>query len=81
MTNEELTEKIKRLELERKYNELFSKTPGQVRYNNGKKFVFGILKKSGENIGTQLVTYIMGATVNKASGKNIVNPKKGQKDK
>ena len=41
----------------------------------------GILEQSGKNIGGQLATYAMGTAVNKMAGSQIVNPKKGQKDK
>lgn len=40
-----------------------------------------ILEKSGKNIATQFVTYAMGAAVNKIAGTDVVNSKKGQKDK
>ena len=49
--------------------------------SRGKDFVMDVLEKSGKNIATQLTTYAMGAAVNKVAGKEIVNPKKGQKDK
>ena len=40
-----------------------------------------VLEKSGKNIATQAVTYAMGNMVNKIAGSDVVNPKKGQKDK
>lgn len=80
MSDDELREAIGRLELERKYKEL-SKSSEQVKVNTGKKFVEGVLRKSGENIATQLTTYVMGTAINKLAGADIVNPKKGQKDK
>lgn len=79
MSDEELRAAISRLELERKYKDLSKQEPS--RRDEGKKFVEGILKKSGENIATQLATYAMGAAINKVAGSEIVNPKKGQKDK
>ena len=39
------------------------------------------LEKAGKNIGSQLATYFAGELTNKVAGKEIVNPKKGQKDK
>lgn len=100
MSDEEIREKIKRLELEKRYSEL---SPKQV--NKGKDLAKKILERSTENIGTQLATYAMGAGVNyiaKSLGyknstkkvvgedgiekfvdvfEDIVNPRKGQKDK
>lgn len=75
-TNEELQRAIDRLELERKLSEASSR---QVKA--GEKFVKGVVEQSGRNIATQLTTYAMGAAVNKILKDNIVNPKKGQKDK
>lgn len=87
LTNEELKQKIDRMDLElrykTKYNELH---PSKV--SAGKKFLKSMtgvttssLEKAGKNIGGQLATYLAGELVNKAYGKEIVNPKKGQKDK
>lgn len=84
MSDDELTSAIRRLENEKRYTMLT--TPEvQEKESKGKKIVEDILEKSAKNIGTQTTTYIMGAGVN-AIGKKfgipqIVNPKKGQKDK
>lgn len=75
LTDEELKKRINRLEMEKQY-----KTLKQNQLSEGTKFVQNILKKSGENIGTQLATYAMGEAVNKLFKAEIVNPKKGQKD-
>lgn len=80
MSDSELREKITRLELEKKYSEL-SKPKEQAKTSKGKAFVMDVLEKSGKNIATQAVTYAMGSMVNKVAGSDIVNPKKGQKDK
>lgn len=80
MSDSELREKITRLELEKKYSEL-SKPKEQVKTSKGKAFVMDVLEKSGKNIATQAVTYAMGSIVNKVAGSDVVNPKKGQKDK
>lgn len=85
MSNAELNEKILRAQLEQRYKELTSPTQ-QNKIFNGKQFVANVLKKSGDNIATQLTTYMMGKAVNKAFANvfddpKIVNPKKGQKDK
>lgn len=79
-TDEELQAKIRRLELEKKYKEL-SKPAEQKKIFDGKRFVVGVLEASGKNIATQAATYAMGTLLNKATGSNVVNPKKGQKDK
>ena len=83
MSDAELRAKISRLQLEKQYADLSRQTEP---VSKGKKFVEGIMTKSGENIGTQLTTYVMGTAVNKAlagvfKDEAIVNPKKGQKDK
>lgn len=80
MSDSELREKIARLELEKKYSEL-SKPKEQAKTSKGKAFVMDVLEKSGKNIATQAVTYAMGSIVNKVAGSDVVNPKKGQKDK
>ena len=83
MSDAELTKRIERLELEKKYRSL-----NQAQLSEGKKVLKNILSKSAENIGGQVATYMMGEAVNKAFQKlmkqeniNIVNPRKGQKDK
>ena len=81
MTDDELRERIARLELEKRYRDL---TPKDT--SKGKSFLSNMLESSAKNIGTQATTYAMGYAVNrvaKAMGAedNIVNPKKGQKDK
>lgn len=85
MTDDELRERIARLDLEKRYKELMKSTSPQ-KSTRGKDFVMDVLEKSGKNIATQLTTYAMGTAVNKAFGKalkdpSIVNPKKGQKEK
>ena len=75
-TNEELQRAVDRLDLERKISDASTR---QVKA--GEKFVKGVVEQSGRNIATQLTTYAMGAAVNKILKDNIVNPKKGQKDK
>ena len=83
MSDAELRAKISRLQLEKQYSDLSRQTEP---VSKGKKFVENIMTKSGENIGTQLTTYVMGTAVNKAlkgvfNDDAIINPKKGQKDK
>lgn len=76
LSDDELAKRINRLEMEKKYRTL--KTS---QMSEGAKLVQNILKKSGENIGTQLATYTLGTAVNKLAKADLVNPKKGQKDK
>lgn len=82
MTDQELRDRINRLQLEKQYKSLLEPS-GQKTVNKGKAFVQNVLETSGKNIATQLTTYAMGTLVNKyiGKGKQIVNPKKGQKDK
>jgi hypothetical protein len=85
MSEDELREKINRLQLEKQYANLM-KEVNPPKSTKGRDFVTRVLEKSGENITTQLTTYAMGTAVNKALGgllgdDAIVNPKKGQKDK
>jgi len=86
MTEEELRSKISRLELEKKYLELSQSLAPKAPNHQGKEFVKRVLVKSGENIATQFATYALGKGVNAVfkgvfNDPNIVNPKKGQKDK
>lgn len=84
MSDDEIRQKINRLQLEKTYRDL-SKSSETVKTNKGKDFVKRVLERSGENIATQLTTYVMGKAVNKALSdvfkEDVVNPKKGQKDK
>lgn len=80
MSDSELRERISRLELEKRYKDL-SKSSEQKKTNRGKAFVMDVLEKSGKNIATQAVTYAMGSMVNKVARSDVVNPRKGQKDK
>lgn len=113
MTDDELRERIARLDMEKRYNELNTKVNPPPSHK-GRDFVMRVLEKSGENIAVQTTTYAMGSTINKiakdvlgiknatvtlktADGKaiinddgtekvmkvfeDIVNPRKGQKDK
>lgn len=78
MTDAELNERIRRLQLEKNYKDL---TKDPVKINKGKAFIEDVMDKSAKNIATQLTTYALGTAVNKALGSDVVNPKKGQKDK
>ena len=80
MSDDELRQRIARLELEQRYASLQPK-----KVSRGEKLVTDILENSARNIGTQTTTYLMGTAVNnmlrEAFEENVVNPKKGQKDK
>lgn len=78
MSDAELSAKLERFKNEAKYREATTSA--------GRKFVKEILSKSGQNVATQLATYLLGTSVNKIFSEvfddaQIVNPKKGQKDK
>lgn len=81
MSDTELQARIKRLELEKRYRDL-----SPQKTSKGKAFVSRVVESSAENIAKQATTYAMGRAVN-AVLKNltgdpqVVNPKKGQKDK
>lgn len=79
LSDEELRNKINRLDLENRYNNLMKTFYSPEKVHVGKKFVTNVLKRSGQNIAEQTATYILGTAVNKMIGKEIVNPKKGQK--
>ena len=87
LTAKQLAKKIERMESEKKYLQLqkdiadMSATKREKKVSEGKKIVKDIFSSSTKNIGTQLVTYMMGAAINAAVGHEIVNAKKGQKDK
>lgn len=80
MTDEELRTAIERMKLEKSYKEYLNELSPKKK-SAGKEFVADILKTSGKNIATQLTTYAMGKAVNSVFGNDVVNPKKGQKDK
>lgn len=90
LSNEELQAKIERTRLENTYRQLMkesiSTAQSKQQTSKGKEFVKGMLEGAAKNIGQQTVTYLVGTAVNKTVGKligdpNMVNPKKGQKDK
>lgn len=85
MSEEELRSEINRMQLEKQYRQLM-KEANPPKSTRGRDFVMGVIENSGRNIATQLVTVAMGKAVNATIGKamgdpNLVNPKKGQKDK
>ena len=95
MTDDELREKIARLELEKKYRELLkpeSPTKNAKDKRTGREYVHDIIRQIGENtltnIGTQAANHAAGTLINKVfkvqngdTVNRIVNPQKGQSDK
>ena len=85
LSDKELNDAINRFRLEESYNSYISKMTPQKK-NKAKEFISDVLEKSGKNIATQATTYAMGTAVNKLARQlgiddDVVNPKKGQKDK
>ena len=85
MTDDEIRARINRLDLEKRYSELISSSSAK-KQSKGKAFIKDVLESSSKNIAKQTATYLMGKAVNDTIGKklgdiNMVNPKKGQKDK
>lgn len=60
MSADELNERIKRLELEKKYVDLNKDTA-----TKGRKFVESVLTKSGENLTTQVLNHLGSVALNK----------------
>lgn len=89
MSEDELRKEVNRLNLEKQYRDLMKQMmppPKKSVLEKGKDFIEDVTVDSARNIGKQLVTYAMGTAVNKTFGSlfddpQIVNPKKGQKDK
>lgn len=85
LTDEELSDRIKRLELEKRYRDLLKELVPQ-KSSKGKDFVLKVLERSGENIATQASAYVMGDIVNKLFKKiykdpMAIDPKNIQKKK
>lgn len=86
MSDAEIQQRINRLKLEQSLKDL-EKSMAAAPTKKKKaidwigKMGKNTLEKSIENIGTQALTYAIGTALNKAAGKEIVNPKKGQSDK
>lgn len=89
LSDQELRDRINRLQLEKQYKELSKDT---ANYRRGKDFALRVIEKIGENtltnIGTQAANKALGIAINKAFKKDpydathrIVNPNKGQIDK
>lgn len=86
MSDAELQDAINRLNLETRYSELTKSDSPSKNNSRAKKFITDVLEQSGKNIATQATTYLMGTATNKlfekfGFGPDVINPKKGQKDK
>lgn len=80
LTDQELLQRVNRLNLEKRYRELSSPSE-QKKVNAGKEFVTNVLKTSGQRVANELAFYAMGTAANKMFGANIVNVKNLDKDK
>ena len=80
MSSDELKRRIDRLKMEKEYRSLMNETR-----NRGRKTVDDVIidigKNTAKNLGTQVSVYTIGKLINKLAGQDVVNPKKGQKDK
>ena len=89
LSNEEIQAKIDRMNLENKYKELAQERIDAVskkEVSKGQKFVMEVLEKSGKNIATQTVAWVLGTGVNKViektfGEKDAIDPKNIQKIK
>lgn len=86
MSDDELQAAINRINLETRYSELTKTNSPSKNNSRAKKFIMDVLEQSGKNIATQATTYLMGTATNKlfekfGFGPDVINPKKGQKDK
>ena len=80
LSDEELRARINRLQLEKQYNEAI-KNLSTRQISKGRKMVEDMMERAVKNIGEQYATYLVGTALNKINGKEVVNPKKGQKEK
>lgn len=95
MTDEEIQERITRLQLEEKYKSLLNPDPPASNAKdkrNGREYIHDIFRQIGENtltnIGTQAANHAVGSMINNIFKvdhddvkKRIVNRQKGQADK
>ena len=69
LTTEELNARIKRLQLEKDYNDLVKDTDSTRK---GKNFVMDILESSGKNLLTQVTNHYGAKILNKAIGEDVI---------
>lgn len=72
MSDSDIQKAISRMELEKRYNDLLS-SQNRVQVSKGRQIVNSILESSAKNIGTQVLNYAAGSTINSIAGKEIVN--------
>lgn len=80
MSSDELKGRIERLKMEKEYRSLMNETRNRGRKTVG-DVISDIGKNTAKNLGTQVGVYTIGKLINKLAGQDVVNPKKGQKDK
>ncbi len=91
MTDDEITARIERIALEKKYHDT-QREAAEAARTRGQKFAMKCLESIGEkvitNIGTQVGNHLFGEGINRIAGvasddekRRIVNPQKGQSDK
>lgn len=69
LTTEELNARIKRLQLEKDYNDLVKDTDSTRK---GKNFVMDILESSGKNLLTQVTNHYGAKALNKVIGEDVI---------
>lgn len=91
MTDDEIRERMRRLQLEKEYKKLLDEVNPKVT-KEGRDYAADIIKTIGRNsltnLGTQAANHLIGEYINKAAGvssndtqNRVVNPQKGQADK
>lgn len=91
MTDDEITARIERIALEKKYHDT-QREAAEAARSRGQKFAMKCLESIGEkvitNIGTQVGNHLFGEGINRLAGvssddekRRVVNPQKGQSDK
>lgn len=78
MSDAELTEKVNRLNLEKRYKDAVA-AEESAKISKGRKFIAGVLEQSGKQVATQITTYAMGNAVNKIMKAQVVNVKNAEK--
>ena len=71
LSDEELKQRISRLELEKRYMDLYKDVNPKHTFR-GKKFVINVLEKSGENLATQVINHYGAKILNKAIKEEVI---------
>lgn len=71
LSDEELKQRISRLELEKRYMDLYKDVNPKHTFR-GKKFVINVLEKSGENLATQVVNHYGAKILNKVIKEEVI---------